>query len=67
MKSTIDKSIQLGKGATAYIYKAKLDNETCAAKIYHPGVVVDELKIEAMISNVPANVNIDFAGRTFPQ
>ena len=49
MKSTIDKSIQLGKGATAYIYKAKLDNETCAAKIYHPGVVVDELKIEAMI------------------
>jgi serine/threonine protein kinase len=68
LKFSIDKKTQLGRGATATIYKAiDNDGEECAAKIYNEETTVNKEKINAMLSNVPANVTIDFAGKTYPQ
>jgi serine/threonine protein kinase len=58
---------QLGKGATAIIYKAEFNSEIVAAKIYHPDKRVNEPKISAMLLNKPDNIHIKFAGSTYPQ
>lgn len=63
----INPNNQLGKGATAVIYKAEFNSEVVAAKIYHPNKKVNELKISAMLSNKPDDIHIEFAGSTYPQ
>lgn len=58
---------QLGKGATAVIYKVEFESEVVAAKVYHANKKVDEPKIRAMLSNKPDDIHISFAGVTYPQ
>jgi len=52
----IDISSRLGEGATAFIYKVKMQSELFAAKIYKPGRVFSIQKLEAMLAAPPANV-----------
>lgn len=63
----IDKSSKLGRGATATIYKAHFDGNVYAAKVYNDINRFNKAKIEAMLSNPPANILIKFADEIFPQ
>ena len=58
---------QLGKGATAVIYKVEFESEVVAAKVYHANKKVDEPKIRAMLCNKPDDIHISFAGVLYPQ
>lgn len=63
----IDKNTKLGRGATATIYKANFDGVLYAAKVYNDKNRFNKAKIEAMLSNPPANILIKFADEVFPQ
>lgn len=63
----IDKNTKLGRGATATIYKANFDGVLYAAKVYNDKNRFNKAKIEAMLSNPPANILIKFADDVFPQ
>ena len=67
MALEINKKIQLGKGATATIYQASDGENTFAAKVYNKDTKLNKAKINAMLSNVPDHVTVDFAGITYPQ
>lgn len=63
----IDKNSKLGKGATATIYKAYYADELYAVKLYNENIRFNKAKIDAMLSNPPANLFIKFADDVFPQ
>lgn len=52
----IDISSRLGEGATAFIYKVRVQGELFAAKIYKPSRVFLVQKLEAMLAAPPASV-----------
>ena len=52
----IDTSSRLGEGATAFIYKVRVQGELFAAKIYKPERVFSTQKLEAMLATPPAGV-----------
>jgi len=64
---TVDTTKELGRGATATIYKASLDGKIYAAKIYNAAKGDSLSKVEAMLTNPPGSVFIEFAGATYPQ
>lgn len=66
-KILVDRKAHLGRGATATIYKANNNGDVCAAKIYNQDTAVNKAKINAMLSNVPANITIEMDGKKYPR
>jgi len=63
----IHHDLVLGKGATAIVYRASIDRNLYAAKIYHDKEKLNLKKIEAMIANPPSNLMGVTAGITYPR
>ena len=66
-QAVIDTSTSLGRGATATIYRVSYGGESWAVKVYHKDRTLNSEKILAMLANVPANIEIEVGGRSFPQ
>ena len=63
----IDLKRNLGRGATAEVYAAKLNGNEYAAKIYHQDTRVNTAKIRAMLSNPPDSMYMKVGTSKFAQ